>query len=120
MTEAERKALGEERRCIFQNIANGVPMPEIMATFKRSEQEVLREVAFVAKKIGEYRFRRRMPPLLSRDLPEIRWNRKALLETLSHLGPVYLSSGLLIPQVKVQKLDHPSMAREAFHRINNA
>lgn len=117
MTEAERIARGIVRKLMFENVANGVPREDIMAAFRRSSEELNREVAFVAKKIKEYRFRRRMPPLECSSEQDIRWNRKALLETLAKLGPLYLSSELLIPKITVQKVDHPSFAREAAHRV---
>ena len=112
----DRLKLGEERRLIFENVAKGVPMQQVMASFRRSEAEVMREVAFVGRKIREYRFRRRLPPLACETIKDMRWNRKALLECVAKLGPEYLSSELMIPRITVQSLDHPSVVREAGHR----
>jgi hypothetical protein len=53
----ENESLGCDRRLIFENVANGVPIETIMATFLRSRLEVQKEVEFVARKITEYRFR---------------------------------------------------------------
>ena len=110
------KKKGEERRMIFQNIANGVPLEKVMATFYRSEKEVWDEVEFVGRKIREYRFRRHLPPLEHQGIRAIRLNRKALLETLARLGPEYLSSELLLPKITVQNLDNPGMLKEASVR----
>ena len=112
----DRLKAGEERRLIFQNIANGVRMETIMATFRRSEQEVWNEVKFVARKIREYRFRRHLPPLESQGAVAIRTNRKALLETLAKLGPEYLASDFILPNIAVQKLVTPGEVREAGGR----
>lgn len=111
---AER--LGEDRRLIFENVANGVPIQQVMNVFRRSEKEVMDEVQFVGKKIAEYRFRRHQPPLSYTTLNEIFINRRALLDTLRRLGDVYLSTSLLIPQVYVGSLDDPHVVQEAEHR----
>jgi len=117
MTDAERLKLGEDRKLIFENLANGVPLPEICTTFRRSETEIWRETAFVAKKITEYRFRRYMPPLACGDLVDIRRNRKALLETLAHLGPNYLSSELLLPRIKAHEVENQDHLQEAVIKV---
>jgi hypothetical protein len=116
VTEEERLALGERRKLVFENIANGVPAEQVMQAFRLSREEVDREVAFVAKKITEYRFQRREPPLSCGNVPDIRFNRQALLDTLRKLGPKYMSSALLLPSVKIQKLDSPGMLKEASQR----
>jgi hypothetical protein len=122
-----RESLGEMRRLIFENVANGVAIDRVMAAFSQSNLEVQKHVAFVARKIAEYRFRRcadgsphGAPPLASETYADIRLNRKALLETLSRLGPLYLSSDLLMPRIQIQKLDHPDMVREAAFRASGA
>jgi hypothetical protein len=111
------EALGQTRRLIFENVANGVPMPKIMAAFRRSEAEVWQEVEFVGRKIREARFRTRMPPVEHQGLAAIRFNRKVLLETLRQLTDAYLSSGLIIPKIGVQSLDSPAIIREAAQRV---
>ena len=113
-TAAER--LGEERRLIFENVANGVPIQQVMSVFRRSEKQVMDEVKFVAKKIAEYRFRRHAPPLGCSTLNEISFNRRPLLETLRKLGDVYLSTELIIPNIHVGQLTDPHVVQEAEHR----
>lgn len=127
MIDAERLRLGEERKLIFRNFCNGVPIDELCAPFRRSRAELEREIFFVAKKIREYRFRRctdgskfAAPPVQSETLSDIRINRRAMMETLGRLGPSYLSSELLIPKVTIQKIDHPEMVREASHRLKHS
>jgi len=110
------KKRGEERRLIFQNIANGVPVENIMVAFCRSQKEVWDDVEFVGRKIREYRFRRHLPPLEHQGIRAIRLNRKALLETLSKLGPEYMISDLILPKITVQKLDSPGMIKETAQR----
>jgi hypothetical protein len=129
----ESESLGEQRRLIFENVANGVQIETIMATFRRSRLEVQREVEFVAKKITEYRFRRltdgptkKSAPATARPLvpcatyADIRFHRVNLLETLSKLGDRYLSSPLLLPKVTIQKVDSPDAVREISHRVNHS
>lgn len=110
------KARGEERRLIFQNVANGVSIEKIKAAFHRSEKEVWDDVEFVGRKIREYRFRRHLPPLEHQGVRAITLNRKALLETLSKLGPEYMVSDLVIPNIKIQILDTPGTIKEAAQR----
>ena len=119
--------IGAERRLIFENYANGVDIEDLMVTFKRSRLEIEREILFVAKKIKEYRFRRvaeaknnahAAPPVQCDTLVDIRVNRFALFDTLRKLGDHYLSSALLLPEIKIQKVDSRAMAQEAFHRVN--
>lgn len=110
--------LGEQRRLIFENAINGVPVEDLMVAFSRSELEVNREIAFVAKKIKEYRFRRAMPPLACETDTDRRWNRRPLLDTLSKLGNVYLSTSLLIPKLAVQNVENAGHAKEAARRVH--
>jgi hypothetical protein len=53
---------GEERKLIFENYANGVDIENLMVDFKHSRLEIEKEIAFVAKKIKEHRFRRALIP----------------------------------------------------------
>lgn len=108
--------LGEERRLIFENYANGVPVEQIMAAFRRSEAEVTREIEFVGKKLREYRFKRHLPPLACETLRDIRFNRRALLETVAKLGPRYLSSSLELPCIFIGDLGDRAVRGEAAHR----
>jgi hypothetical protein len=113
VTEAERLKLGADRRLIFENVANGVPMDQVRSAFRRSQDEIDRELAFVARKIREARFRTRMPPLACDAHKDIRWNRRALLDTLRQLSDAYLSSELLLPRIGVQTVNTPGELREA-------
>lgn len=124
---AEGDKLGEERRFIFENYANGVDIDDMKAVFHRSAEEIEREIFFVAKKIKEYRFRRmseaspHAAPVVACDtLVDIRLNRLALLDTLRKLGNTYLSSAILIPKVNLQKIDNSKMLKEANQRMRRA
>lgn len=117
--------LGEERRFIFENYANGVDLEDLKSVFHRSAAEVEAEIFFVAKKIKEYRFRRisqgspHASPVVQCDtLIDIRMNRLALFDTLRKVGNVYLSSVLILPKVNVQNVNHPSMLKEANQRMS--
>lgn len=120
-------SVGERRKLIFENYANGVDIPEIMLAFYMSRAEVEAAILFVAKKIKEYRFRRCVegsqhaaPPIPCETMTDIRNNRRALLLTLEKLGPQYLSSELILPKITIQKVDHPAMLREATDRLRNS
>jgi hypothetical protein len=115
MTTAVER-LGEDRRMIFSNVANGVPIQQIMSAFRRSEKEVMDEVKFVGWKIGEYRHRAKLPPLNCESLKDISWNRLALLETLQKLGPNFLGTALALPARMVEQIDHPSKMRDVQAR----
>lgn len=118
VTEVERlKKLGADRRLIFENVANGVPMEGVRAAFQRSQTEVDRELTFVGRKIKEYRFRRHQPPVPCDTVQEMRWNRVVLLETLRKLGDEYMMSSLIIPNVGVQTLNDISTLREATRKV---
>lgn len=113
----QRLKLGEDRRLIFQNLANGVPMEKIMAAFLRSEKEIWEEVEFVGRKIREYRFRRHLPPLECQGIKAIRFNRQALLKTVDMFGPEYLSSELILPKVHIESVDKANMS-DIKHRMD--
>lgn len=122
LTQAEK--LGEERRLIFENYANGVDVEDLKTAFKRSAAEIQKEIFFVAKKIKEYRFRRCVdasqhaaPPVACDTLLDIRVNRFALFETLRKIGNLTLSSELLLPKIIVQNVRDKKDMREVAHRL---
>lgn len=120
MTEDERRRLGQARRLVFQNLANGVSPEKIGADLRLSALEVEQAQAFVAKKITEYLTLRRQPPLPCANLKEIRWNRRALLGVLAKIGDVDLSTQLILGRITVQALDHPEMIQGARARMQEA
>lgn len=116
--------LGEERRLIFENYANGVDIENLKAPFKRSAAEIEREIFFVARKLKEYRFRRMAEgskfaqgAVGCDTLLEIRMNRMALFDTLRKVGNRYLSSELLLPKIAIQTVSDPRDAWEAKRRV---
>lgn len=109
--------LGRERRLIFENLANGVPIERIMAAFRRSEAEVWKDVEFVGRKIREARFRTQMPPVETQGIKAIRFNRKVLLETLRQLTDQYLATDLILPKIGVQSIDSLQVMREAARHV---
>lgn len=120
MTEEERRRLGQMRRMVFQNLANGVSPEKVGEALRLSALEVEQAQTFVSRKIVEYLTLRRQPPLPCTNLKEIRWNRRALLGVLAKIGDVDLSSQLILSKVLVQDLDHPSMIEGARARMNEA
>jgi hypothetical protein len=120
MTEDERRRLGETRRLVFQNLANGVPLEKIAANLRLSMLEIEQAQAFVAKKITEYLVLRRQPPLPCANIREIRWNRRQLLGVLAKIGDIDLSTQLTLSRITVQQLDHPEMIEGASARLSEA
>lgn len=120
MTDEERRRLGQSRRLVFQNLANGVAPEKVGEALRLSALEVEQAQAFVSRKIIEHLTLRRQPPLPCGTLKEIRWNRRALLGVLAKIGDVDLSSQLILSKVLVQDLDHPEMIQGAQARMNEA
>lgn len=124
MTEEERNQLAQKRRLVFENVANGVPLDNIRAALLVSETEIHQIVAFVGKKITEYRFRRAgeaargaAPPIACATVLDARLNRKAALETLGKLGPLYLSSELILPKIAIQTVERRGDLEEIKYRM---
>lgn len=121
------QSLGNERRLLFTNYANGVDIEAMKVSFGRSAVEIEREIFFVGRKIKEYRFRRcadgspyAAPPVACDTLADIRLNRLALFDTLKKLGDGYLVSELLLPRIALQKVDSVEAVRDVSHRMRFA
>lgn len=120
MTEEERRRLGQTRRHVFQNLANGVAPDRVGAALRLSSTEVEQARAFVARKITEHLVLRRQPPIPCGDVREMRWNRRALLGVLALIGDLDLSSQLTLSRITVQAIDHPEMIEGARARMLEA
>lgn len=120
MTPEERRALGQTRRLVFQNVANGVPVERIRETLRVSELEVDQAVRFVSRKITEYLVIERQPPIPCESVTAIRFHRRKLLGVLARIGDLNLSSQLYLSKVLVQSLDHPEMIEGAKRRMAEA
>lgn len=115
MTEEERIRLGDDRRLIFENFCHGVSKPVIAETFKRSVSEVEREILFVARKCREHRHllsrkaarenRQLLVQIYGETDEDILRNRDAFCRTLALLGPITLSSDLLIPTLTTHRIE---------------
>lgn len=110
----ERIRLGEERKYIFINFCNLVPKETLAVEFRRSVEQIERELAFVAKKITEYRHQRcikpnpaqgMLPPIACGSEEEILINRVGLLWTLDFIGPETLSTELILPNLVTHNID---------------
>ncbi|CAN5577423.1 hypothetical protein BH10PSE14_BH10PSE14_06770 [soil metagenome] len=120
MTEDERRARGQTRRLVFENMCNGVPDEKLREDFCLSQLELDQVRRFVAKKITEYLVLRRQPPVDCGDHRAIRWNRKRIIAILANLGDVDLSTELILAKITVQSLDHPEMIEGAQHSMAGA
>lgn len=117
MTEDERRALGQTRRLVFQNLANGVLTEQIRQQMHLSDLEIEQATAFVCRKITEYLVLRRQPPIPCQTMSDIRWNRVALQATLARIGDIDLSTDLILSRITVQAMDHPEMIEGASRRM---
>jgi hypothetical protein len=120
MTEDERRALGQTRRLVFQNLANGVPEEHVMAALRLSQLEVDQARRFVARKITQHQVLRRQPTIPCGDARAIRFNRRALLGVLARIGNLDLATDLILGRITEQALDHPEMIEGAKHRMAEA
>ena len=120
MTEGERRALGNTRRLVFQNLANGVPADRIREDMRLSDTEIEQARVLVAKKIIENRVLRRQAPVPCETMSEIRYHRRELLGVLSTIGDLDLSTSLILSRVTVQAIDHPEMIQGAQRRMSEA
>lgn len=84
--------LAADRKLIFTNLANSVPLRQVMAEFKRSEMEVMAEFEAVALRLKCYRFNRGMPFAACSTVREAEKNAAILLHSLDRLGWRYLTS----------------------------
>jgi len=124
---ATGEALGEERRCMFENYCHGVDIEQMKAPFQRSAKEIEEDILFVGRKLLEYRFRRTAdgsrhmaPPVACSTLLDIRLNARALLGTLSKCGNLYLSSSLILGRVHIQRPKTQSDIDEIDHRMQTS
>lgn len=101
MSDAERTRLADTRRLIFQNLANGVRVEQVMAAFRMSEKEVRDHFAFVARKITEYRFQRAIPYLRCDSVAAAVENKRPFFATLQKCGPVYLTSDFRVMRLTI-------------------
>lgn len=131
MTEDEHRARGNTRRLVFQNLANGVPLEQVMADQHLSALEVEQARKAVARKLTEYLVHARQPVIACGDLREIRWNRKPLLALLARIGDLSLSTEFILyrdratqelarvqfGRITTQAIDHPDMVEGAKQRM---
>jgi hypothetical protein len=134
MTEDERRIVGETRRAVFQNVANGLPQERVMEVMRMSQVEVERAVKAVARKITEWLVYARQPPIACDNVGLIRLNRKRLLAVLTKIGDLSLGSDfILFPdrktgelikvqfgKIMTQAMDHPEMIDGASRRMAEA
>jgi len=133
MTEPERRALGQRRRLIFQNLANGVPTEQIRTALHVSDTEIDQARAFVVKKINERLFLSRQPTIPCQSMADIRWHRATLLAVLSKMGDLDLSTTVhllgkrdgtteevTVKKLLIQSMDHPEMIEGAKARMAEA
>ena len=118
------------RRLVFQNLAIGVPVEQIMADFQLSQLEVDHIRRHVGRKLCGHRVLDRQAPIACDNVRDIRANRRALLGVLARLGNLDLSSDLILitdkagvvtgsfGKIVTQSIDHPEMIDGANHKMS--
>lgn len=88
--------LATERKLIFLNLLNGVPVAQVAQAFHRqTEKEVMDDFRFVALKIKAYAFQRVMPYIPLESVAEAQANKIQILGILEKVNldvlPVFSS-----------------------------
>jgi hypothetical protein len=79
--------LATERKLIFINLVNGVPIHTVAQTFHReSERVVLDDFRFVALKIKSYMFSRAMPFIPLEHPHEVAQNKSLVFDLLNKVN----------------------------------
>lgn len=79
--------LATERKLIFINLVNGVPIPTVAQTFHReSERAVLDDFRFVALKIKSYMFARAMPFIPIEHPRDVVQNKSLVFDLLDRVN----------------------------------
>jgi hypothetical protein len=88
----------DERVLIYRNLLNGLPVWKVMEVFRKSEKDVMDTFRLVSRRVEEYVFQRRLPPVYcdciavaqkSKDmllslLPKLNLDKPAALGRLTH------------------------------------
>ena len=79
--------LAIERKLIFTNLLNGVPVGQVAQAFNRqTEKEVMDDFRFVAMKIKSYAFQRLMPYIALDTIAEAMQNKFLILGILEKVN----------------------------------
>lgn len=115
MTAEDRVKLATERKLVFANLANGVPVARVMAAFHLSEKDVMERFAFVWRKIKSYRFERGMPFASGETIRDAEKNAPLLLHTLERVD---LSEAPRFSRIETLPIDpQPGRPSDAERKI---
>lgn len=73
----------DERRLIFSNLLNKVPMENVAKAFNKTEADIKMDFAFIAQKIKNYCFKNNVPAIFCDTLEDARKNRHAIYPILN-------------------------------------
>lgn len=72
----------DERRIIFSNILNKVPLESISRAFNKAESDIKSDFAYITQKIKNYCFKNNIPPIFCDTIEEAQKNRHTIFEIL--------------------------------------
>lgn len=72
----------DERRIIFSNILNKVPLENIGKAFNKAESDLISDFAYITQKIKNYCFNNNIPPIFCDTIEEAQKNRHRIFEIL--------------------------------------
>ena len=82
-----------ERKIIFSNLLNKVPVQNIALAFNKTENEILLDFKYIIQKIKNYCFLNSVPPIFCDTLPEAQKNKYSIFPILDKLdlekAPIY-------------------------------
>ncbi len=72
----------DERRLIFSNLLNGVPLTDVCKAFNKTEADVRAEFSYITQKIKNYCFLKGCPAIYCDTIEDARKNRYAIFPIL--------------------------------------
>ncbi len=72
----------DERRLIFSNLLNGVPLEDICNAFHKTEAEIRAEFSYIIQKVKNYCFLKGHPAIYCDTIEQAQKNRYAIFPIL--------------------------------------
>jgi hypothetical protein len=76
----------DERRMIFSNLLNKVPMENICKVFNKTEAEIKADFSYITQKIKNYCFKNNELPIFCDTIEDAQKNRRAIYPILNILN----------------------------------
>lgn len=83
----------EERKIIFSNLLNGVPLGNVCKAFNKSESEIQADFKYIMQKVKNYCFLNGVPTIVGDSVEECRKQRHSIFPILKMVdlnkSPIY-------------------------------